>query len=480
VAQASVAFSAATGRGTRNGVVLPLASLGTFVALVAFTLPFADLTTIAAALRTGPAVDAWILSSMSVGLAAALLIAGTLADLLGRRRMFVLGCVILAATSWVGLLPHWSIFVAARIGQGLGGAAIIAAGLGLIAAARPEPARRTAATAVWGAALGGGIAVGPLLAVAAHQLGAWWAAYLATGLLAGATALLARVAAPETRPASTPGERRRPDVLGGLVFAVATVILLTGLVQLRLAAGSPWPVLTIGLGLATFAGFVVLELRLRRPVLDPRLFRGPRFTAQVVAGFTTGIGIVGLCSIAVTYLIKGLGFTVLGAAATLLIWSGTSMVTALLARPLSRRISGGTQLTLGLVGVAAGQALMIPADDFAGIAPGLLLAGVASGVLNAGLGREAVASVPAGQGGFGSGVNNTARYLGSAIGVTITGILLLQGQPGTGPAEGRLAAGWSAAALTTTVLSVAGGVVVALLSRASARRDGPAARRAVS
>ncbi len=452
-----------------TGPIRTVTSIGTFLALVAFTLPLADLPTIVAALRAGPAESAWILSSMSVGLAAALLIAGRLADDFGRRRLFVIGCLVLAAGSLAVLLPGAPIFIAGRIVAGIGGAAITAASLGLIAAGVPDPARRAAATGLWGAVLGAGIAAGPLLAAAAHQLGAWWSAYLVVAVASVGAAILARVGLAESRQAV----RQRLDLVGAVVFVAAMVTILIGLVWLRLAPNPYRPILMIIAGLLLFGGFVIIERRLRQPMLDPRLFRGARFTGQVVAGFSTGIGIIALCSVSITFLISGLGFTALQAAGTLTLWSGTSVLAALLARPLARRISGGRQLAIGLFGVAAGQALMIQAHDFASIAPGLFLAGIASGVLNAGLGREAVASVPEGRGAFGSGVNNSARYLGSAIGVTITGILLLHGPAADRLAGDQLTAGWTAAALVTTLLSALGGLVVLILDRGRPNRPQP-------
>ncbi|MFC7623264.1 MFS transporter [Microlunatus sp. GCM10028923] len=445
----------------RTGPILAVTSLGTFLALVAFTLPLADLPTIVAALHASPAESAWILSSMSVGLAGALLIAGRLADDHGRRRLFLIGCLVLAAGSFAAVVPNIGVYLAGRFLAGVGGAAIIGASLGLIATGHPEPARRTTATGIWGAALGAGITAGPLFAAAGHVIGAWWAAYLLLGTASLAAAVIARVRLAESRLPT----RQRPDFLGGAMFVAAMVVILTGLVWLRLAPNPYLPILVIIVGVLLSVAFVIIELRVARPMLDPRLFRGARFTGQVLAGLTTGLGIIALCSVSMTYLINGLGFTTLTAAGTLTLWSGTSVVAALLVRPLAHRISGGTQLAIGLFGVAAGQALMIPAHSFETIAPGLLLAGVASGVLNAGLGREAVASVPAGHGSFGSGVNNTARYLGSAIGVTLTGILLLHGTSPGEPAGDQLTAGWSAAALVTTILSALGGLAVLILNR---------------
>ncbi len=110
----------------------------------------------------------------------------------------------------------------------------------------------------------------------------------------------------------------------------------------------------------------------------------------------------------------------------MLAWSGPSVVTALAARRLPVAWSGRARMSAALVVIGAGQLLLwhiVPGDGAARFVPGLLVAGVGSGVLNAALGRESVASVPAGQGGLGSGANNTARYLGSALGVTIVSVV---------------------------------------------------------
>jgi hypothetical protein len=155
---------------------------------------------------------------------------------------------------------------------------------------------------------------------------------------------------------------------------------------------------------------------------------------------------------------RALGISALSASLLMLLWSGSSVVTALLARRIPARVSGRTQLALGLLGVAVGQALQHGVDvdsTWVRFVPGLLVAGVASGVLNAALGREAVASVPDGRGSVGSGANNTARYVGSAVGVTVVSVIAAGA---TTPAG--LVAGWNHAAVVTAAVSVVGALVV--------------------
>jgi Major Facilitator Superfamily len=159
-----------------------------------------------------------------------------------------------------------------------------------------------------------------------------------------------------------------------------------------------------------------------------------------------------------TLLQKALGHDATYAALLLLGWSATSVVTALLARRL--RISARGQLIAGLAGVTVGQLMLAGIDGSAGalrLLPGLLVAGVASGVLNAALGRQAVASAPPGLASVGSGANNTARYLGAAVGVTIVAVLAARPEPAA------MLQGWNVAVLVDAAVSAVGALLVLAL-----------------
>ncbi len=194
---------------THSRRTLLSATLGTLAVLVAFTAPLANLNQTAAGLDAGPAARTWILSSMSIGLGAFLLTAGRVADDFGRRRTFVAGALLLAVGSLVAALtPDVEVFVAARVVQGAGGAAVIAAGLGMLAVAFVDPAERARATGLWGASVGAGIALGPVLSTWLGRWGSWRDVYVVLALagvvLGGHGDRLPRV------PVSPPGASRRP------------------------------------------------------------------------------------------------------------------------------------------------------------------------------------------------------------------------------------------------------------------------------
>lgn len=435
---------------------LVVVALGTMVMLVAFTAPLATVNATAAGLGAGAAGRIWILSSMSVGLGAVLLSTGTLADDYGRRRTFGYGAVVLAIASFgAALASSPLVFVLARVVQGVGGAAVLAAGLGIVAHAYlPGPAR-AAASGVWGAAVGAGIAVGPLVAAGFEAFADWRGVYWLLGVAGLAVAMAARVLVGESR-----AERPRGlDAPGVVLLALGMGSLLAALVEGRLGWTRPVVFGLAVLGALALALFVLVERRASTPMLELSLFRQPSFAAATGAAFATGAGVIALMSYMPGFLGSALGISALGAAALLFGWSATSVLAALLARRIPARIPGRVQLALGLLGVAAGQLALSGIDQGATwprLLPGLVVAGLASGVLNAALGREAVASVPPGRAGMGSGANNTARYVGSAVGITVVAVIA------TGPAGGAAAAvaGWHLAALVTTAISVAGAVLV--------------------
>ena len=432
---------------------LTVAALGTMLTLVAFTAPLAILDTTATSLGADTAGRIWILSSMSVGLGAALLSTGTIADDYGRRRTFVAGMLVLALASFLGALaPQTPVFVLARVLQGVGGAAVIASSLGLIAQAfAPGPAR-AAASGVWGAAVGAGIAVGPLVAAGFERMADWRDTYWLLGVAVLAVAAAARVLVGESRS----DRPRGLDLPGVVTLGVGISALLAALVEGRLGWTRPTVLVLAAVAVLALALFVLAEARVAAPMLELSLWRQPAFAVATGAAFATGVGVLGLMPYLAGFLGSALRIPATTGAVLFLAWSGTSVLSALLARRIPVRVSGRAQLAIGLLGVAAGQLALGgvgPESGWARFVPGLLVAGVASGILNAALGREAVASVPPGRGGMGSGANNTARYVGSAIGVTVVAVLVA-GTPG-GPIVG-----WNLATVVTALISLLGALLV--------------------
>ncbi|MEU3363469.1 MFS transporter [Streptomyces pseudogriseolus] len=430
-AQDATARAAAPGSPPRPGATLALTSVATTVALMTYTAPIVTLPATAAALHTPLSAQAWLLNGTPLGLAALLLVAGSLADDYGRRRVFVWGTLALGITTALGALATdtW-LFTLARIAQGAAGAALLASSLGLIVHAFPTPAGRLRATGVWGAFVTGGIAVGPLLAAGIPN---WRAVYGVLGAAALIIALLGTRALTESRSA----RGGRPDYAGAATFGPALVSLVAALTLGR----DGWlrtPVwLLLGATVVLLAAFVLVERRTAAPMIDLSLLRHRGFLASSVGGLFTGLSVIGLFSFLPAVLQRVLGMSAMDTALLTLLWAGLAFVVALQARRLAGRVPTRVQLALAFALHAVGVITMLGALDAGSTArfvPGMMIAGVGSGLLNAALPLLAVESVPAARAAMGSGAQQTLRYIGSCAGVSLT--IAVATSSNGGPAHG--------------------------------------------
>ncbi|MFI9745531.1 MFS transporter [Streptomyces sp. NPDC052494] len=443
-------------RRARPAAALAVTGAATAVALMNYTAPMLTLPDTAAAFGTPDSARAWLLNGTPLGLAVLLLVAGSLADAHGRRRVFLLGTLALGVTTALGAFAGSTLtFTLARIAQGAASAAVLAGSLGLLADAYPSGRDRIRATGIWGASVSGGIALGPLLA-GALSLVDWRLAYEVLGLAALVTAAAgARALGPDT--AERP-RQARPDIPGALALGLALAALLTALTLGR----DGWLRAPVGLlflaSAALSAVFVAVEHRSRTPMVDLALLRRPAFLASTLGALFTGLAVIGLFSVVPALFQSGAGMSPLGAAGLFVLWSGTAFVVALQARRLAGRLSAAYQLTVGFTLSAAGVLALLGGLEgpWPRLLPGLLVAGAGSGLLNAALPRLAVDSVPPERAAMGSGANNTARYIGSAAGVALTLALTT--------------AGPDAALLVSAGLALSGALITLVLGRRPERR----------
>ncbi len=443
-----------------------MTSAGTLLVLLVSTVPLTTLTSTAAGLHAGTGAQAWILSAMPLGMAAALLASGAMGDDYGRRRMFIAGALLLAAFSFLGgLAPNPLLLILARIVQGVGAAAIVACGLGIIGHFFPEGPARASATSVWAGALGAGVAIGPFVATGLMAVGGWRLPYMATGLAGLGLAAAGIAVLPESRSPYP----RPVDLAGSALLGLGVALLMVGLVVGR--AGWSFSALALlVLGGLLLAGFVWVESRIDHPMFDLSLLRLPDFVGATLAAFAAGMGILSLSTVIPSLVERGLGHSTLAATLVLFAWSGTSSVAGFAARWLPGWISSRALLIVGLVGCAVGElALLVPSAEVPvlRLLPGLVFVGLANGLLNSALGSQAVASVPASRTAMGSGANNTARYLGSAVGITIV-VMLINREGDLGTAG--VITGWNSAVLVTVAFMVLGALGVAFSQRRSAAK----------
>lgn len=453
------------GPAVPEGPTLALTCLATALAMVMFTMPMSTLVALAHTLDASVTERTWMLAAASVGLGAGLLVSGALADRLGRRTVFVTGAAgqalfLFAGASWASPI----LFVVARVGQGLGAAALIATSLGLIAQVTPSGPRRTRATGIWGASLGGGILIGPLLTALLGPATGWRVPYVIVGVLSLALIVFARVL--PTNPAHSGLFHGRIDYLAGACLVAAPSLLLAGLTLGRSGWTQPAVLVLLVAGVVVLAVFAIHETRTASPLVDIRLFTNPHFVTVTVAAFAAGLGVIAVTSYTPILVDQGMHGSALAGAIPIVVWSGVSVVVAVLARHLHRWFSADAQLAIGLVVIGAGLAMLGPlheGDTLLRLLPGFAIAGLGTGLLNAALGGQAVATVPAHHASMGSGTNNTARYLGSGLGVAVVASTVDPTSAAT------LLHSWETPIVLGSAVSVLIGLVIPVYLRATAR-----------
>jgi EmrB/QacA subfamily drug resistance transporter len=364
----------------------------------------------------------WVIDAYALTLAAALLTAGSLADLWGRRAMFAAGTVVFTAGSLLCGLATGTLFLSlARAGQGIGGAVMFATSLALLSDAF-RGRDRAAAFGVFGAVTGVAVAVGPVLGgVITSGLGWRWI------FLVNIPVGIAAIAITLTRVAESrdPGASR-PDWLGFATFSGALGSLVYGLISSSEGWRDTKVVMSLAVAGVLLVAFVIIELVQPRPMLDLALFRKPTFTGGLIAAFAISASLFSLLTYLVLYLQNQLGYSALQSGLRFLVLTGAIFVTAGVAGRLTTSVPVGWMIGSGFALIGAGLLLMrgvTVTSTWTHLIPGLLLAGVGAGLVNVPLASTAVGIVEPARAGMASGINSTLRQVGIATGIATLGSL---------------------------------------------------------
>jgi MFS family permease len=371
-----------------------------------------------------------------------LITAGSLGDLLGRRRVFMGGIALFGLASLAaGVAQGPTELIAARVVQGAAAAAMIPQVLATFRVIFSGEERGQGFGA-YGAILGFASAIGLVLggALTGADLFGWgWRTIFLINVPVAAAALVAAARlVPETRE---PGARR-PDVAGAVLLTGALVAVVYPLLEGR---GLGWPAWTwalVAAGVAALAGLGALEARRRdprvAPLLRPGLFRIPAFSAGLAAQLAFSAGLQGFFVAFAIWLQTGRGFSPLAAGLTALAFSAGSFAlapfSATLAERHGRRVlsAGGVMLALGVGAVGLGVHHVGTGGDPWPIVPGLVLAGAGLSLLIIPLVNVVLAAVPREAAGGASGQFTTAQQLGGAIGVAVIGTVFFSQLDGHG------------------------------------------------
>ena len=403
---------------------LAVACAGTALLLLDVSVVYVALPEIQSDLDADFGELQWVVDAYALALAATLLSAGSLSDRLGRRRVFVSGLGVFGAASLAcGLAPSPVALDVARAAQGLGGAALFASSLALLAHEFTGRDRGMALSA-WGAATGAALAVGPVVGgVLVDGLGWEWIFLLNVPLTIG-LGLVTRATVRESRDPAAAGV----DWPGVALFGAASFLVVWGLLRGNEQGwGSAEIVGAFTAGAALMAVFLVVERRVAAPMLPLGLFRDPTFSGTALVAFAQAFALYPMFLFVSLYLQDVLGYGPLDAGLRLLPLTLVLLAVAPLGGRLAASAALRWPLAAGLVLIGIAQLLLLrlePASEWTALLPGLLVGGLAIGVISPALASATVAAVPPERTGLASGTMNMARQLGIAAGIAALGAIL--------------------------------------------------------
>jgi EmrB/QacA subfamily drug resistance transporter len=397
--------------------------VATFMLLLDITIVNVALPAIQKDFHASLADLQWVIDAYALSLAALMLTSGSIADLRGRRLVFATGLGIFSVASFLcGLASSPLQLNLARALQGVGGAMMFATSLALIASAFQGRERGTA-FGIWGATIGGSVAVGPLIGGAITD-GLGWQWIFFVNVPIGIAAIFFTLSKVDE---SRNPHARHVDWPGVVVWSAGLFLLVLGLIRGNDQGwGSTKTVLELGGAAALIAVFLAIESRRREPMLELSLFRNKAFAGVSIVAFTLSAGMFSMFLYLTLYIQNGLHYTPLQTGVRFLPLTIVSFVAAPIAGRLAHRVAPRVLFGIGLGLVALGLFLMHGikvTDNWTTLLPGMIVAGIGVGTTNPTIAQVAVGVVSPQRSGMASGINNTFRQVGIATGIAGLGAI---------------------------------------------------------
>ncbi|MDP9798070.1 EmrB/QacA subfamily drug resistance transporter [Catenuloplanes nepalensis] len=408
----------------------------------------------------------WTVDAYTLVLASLLMLAGSTADRIGRRRVFQTGLLVFALGSLAcSLAPTLEWLIAARVLQAIGGSMLNPVAMSIITNTFTDPRERAQAIGVWGAVSGLGMALGPVLGGILIDSVGWEAIFWINIPVGIAAIVLTALYVPESR-ADHP---RRPDPAGQLLVLTFLAMLTFGIIEgPNLGWTSPFIVGAFAAAALSLAGLLIYEPRREEPLLDLRFFRSAPFSGAVLIAISGFAALAGMLFLGTLYLQEVRGLSALHAG----LWMLPIAAATVIFSPIAGRLVGarGTRLPLIIAGVSMTAAgAMLAAFTATTPLPWILLPyalfGLGFGMLNTPITNTAVSGMPRAQAGLAASVASTSRQVGQSLGVAVIGAVVATG---LGDATGAtLAADFPAASRPGFLIVATGGLIVLLVGLAT-------------
>jgi len=363
----------------------------------------------------------WVITAYAITFGGFLMLGGRAADLLGRRRVFVVGVVVFTVASFFcGLAWSEGVLIAARALQGLGAAIISPAALAIVMTTFDEGAERNKALGIWGAIGGGGAAVGVLAGgVLTKYLGWEWIFFV--NVPVGALALT--LTPPFVRE-SRAARESSPDVLGAVAVTAGLALLVYAVSTAPTHHwGSARTLILLVLSAAILLAFLVIEARAKDPLMPFRIFRIHTVAGANIAALLLGASMFANFFLLTLYVQDVLGWSALKTGITFIATAGSAVLWAGLAQALVTRLGAKVIMTIGFVGMIVGMAwytqIPVHGSYWSDLLPGYLIIGFAIPFAFIPVSIAALAGIENQEAGIASGIFNTAQQIGGAIGVAV-------------------------------------------------------------
>jgi EmrB/QacA subfamily drug resistance transporter len=467
VSNQEVAMTEAQVLERRRWIALALLCVAQFMVVLDAAIVNVALPTIGSALHFSQQNLSWVVNAYVLTFGGFLLLGGRMADLLGRRRVFMAGLILFALASLAGgLSTNEGQLIAARAVQGLGAAIVSPAALSIVTTTFRDGAERNKALGAWGAVAGSGGAAGVLLGgVLTDSLGWQWILWVNTPIGLAAAAIAPLLLAESRSESAT----RTFDVAGAVSITASLSALVYALVD---ANDAGWgSTQTIGFLVASallLGAFIAIERRSRDPVVPFGIFRNRTVSGANVVGVLIGASLFSMFFFISLYMQQVLGYSAIKAGLSYLPLALTIIVAAAIASQFVTRVGFKPILALGMAFIAAGLVWFsrVSADGgYLGDLLGpMLLAAIGLGLSFVPDTIAAVSGVRDQEAGLASGLINTSQQVGGALGLAVLSTIA-NSVTGSSHAPGPLTDGFQAAFLAGAGIAALGGVATLLLIR---------------
>ena len=455
----------------RKWWTLAAVAFGLFMIMLDNTVVNVALPSMASDLGVGLSELEWIVTGYALTFASLMLTGGKLADLLGRRLIFVTGLVIFSASSLAcGLAESGEVLIGARVVQGAGAALMNPATLSIIAATFP-PRQRGTAIGIWAGVSALALAIGPLVGglLTDHLHWSWiFFVNVPIGILAIVASF---VLIPESKDESA---EQRLDLPGLLTSGIGLFAFTYGLIEANTYGWTSGRIIgAFVIAAAMLTAFVLLEMRQRLPMLDLSLFRNGTYTGANIAVLLVALAMFGVFFFVSLYMQGILGYSAVQTGAAFLPMTILIILVAPIAGRTSDRVGSRWLMTAGMLLVATQLLYFSRLDEhstFWNLLPGLLVGGAGMALVMTPSAAAAVRALPVDKSGVGSAVLNASRQVGGSMGIALMGAIMAHQLGGvTGPEvfrdPERFVDGFSTTLLVAALIALAGAVVSFVLVR---------------